>query len=90
MLFRGKPVSAYNYLVVGQVCVDKDYRGRRILDECYAAYRNIFSKSYDFAITEIDCRNLRSIKAHKRIGFTELHTYASTDKKEWSVVIWDW
>ena len=87
---HNKPVSQYNYLVVGQVCVDKAYRGQGVLDNCYTAYRNHFRKKYDFAITEIAAKNLRSINAHKRIGFSEILKYRSPDKQEWSIVIWEW
>jgi predicted GNAT superfamily acetyltransferase len=88
-MYEDKPVSSYNYLVVGQVCVAKEYRGRGVLDKCYDAYKNYFSNKYDFAITEIDYRNLRSINAHKRIGFKEIYRYVS-GKTEWSIVVWDW
>lgn len=89
VMYEGKPVSDYNYLVVGQVCVAKEYRGQGVLDKCYDAYKNHFIHKYDFAITEIDGRNLRSINAHKRIGFKEIYRYTSA-KREWSIVVWDW
>jgi hypothetical protein len=88
--FRGKPLSGYNYIVVGQVCVAKGYRGLGILDNCYAAYKQQFQNKYDFAITEIATKNQRSINAHKRIGFTEIHRYSAPDNKEWSIVIREW
>jgi hypothetical protein len=88
--FRGKAVSDYKYIVVGQVCVDKNYRGKGILDKCYAYYKNQFQQKYDFAITEIARSNLRSINAHKRIGFIEIYRYKGPDSIEWSIVIWDW
>lgn len=90
VLHKGKAVSLYNYIVVGQVCVDKAYRGQGILDKCYEAYKKQFERKYDFAVTEIATRNLRSIKAHQRIGFTEVHQYTSPDNEEWSIVIWQW
>ena len=49
-----------------------------------------YSNKYDFAITEIAATNLRSLKAHRRIGFKEINTYLSPDKTEWVVVLWDW
>ena len=88
--YNGKKISEYNYLVVGQVCVDRAWRGKSILDQCYAAYREHYSIKYDFAITEIAATNLRSLKAHRRIGFKEINTYRSPDKTEWVVVLWDW
>ncbi|MEP6677179.1 MAG: GNAT family N-acetyltransferase [Ferruginibacter sp.] len=88
--YGGKPVASYQYIVVGQVCVDKNYRGQGILDECYVAYKEHFKNKYDFAITEIATANLRSINAHKRIGFKEVHHYIAPDQQEWSIVIWEW
>ena len=88
--YNNKKISAYNYLVVGQVCIDKAWRGQGILDHCYAAYRDYYRTKYDFAITEIAATNLRSLKAHKRIGFKETKISSSPDKTKWSVVLWDW
>ena len=88
--FNNKPVSAYNYIVVGQVCVDKAFRGQGVLDNCYEAYERTFNDKYDFAITEIAVRNNRSINAHKRIGFSQLHSYTAPDGEKWSIVIWKW
>jgi len=88
--YHGKLVSDFNYIVVGQVCIHKEYRGKRLLDDCYAAYKNNFKNKYDFAITEIAITNYRSRAAHKRIGFVEIHTYKDFNAKEWSIVVLDW
>ena len=88
--FHGKPVADHNYIVVGQVCVDKNYRGQGVLDKCYLFYRDHFINKYDFAITEIATRNTRSVKAHQRIGFDEIYRYTSVDGEEWSIVVWGW
>ncbi len=88
--YKGKPVSSYNYIVVGQVCVAKPYRGKAILDGSYAAYRERFRDKYDFAITEIVAKNMRSINAHRRIGFDEVYRYPAPENEEWSVMLWDW
>jgi len=90
ILYKGKPVSSYNYIVVGQVCVDKNYRGQGILDKCYEYYKTCLSKKYHFAITEIASRNQRSIKAHQRIGFTQIHKFTAPGNEEWSIVVLEW
>jgi GNAT superfamily N-acetyltransferase len=90
IIYKGKPVSSYNYILVGQVCVSKAYRGQGLLDKCYEAYRNHFEPEYDFAITEIATSNQRSINAHKRIGFDEVHCYTDPAGAEWSIVVWEW
>jgi ribosomal protein S18 acetylase RimI-like enzyme len=89
LAFAGKPLSSFNYLVVGQVCVDKDYRGQGIFDQMYSAYKKVFSARFDFAITEIAKSNIRSLQAHQRIGFQEIHEF-SDDTDEWSIVTWNW
>jgi L-amino acid N-acyltransferase YncA len=88
--YKNKKISAYNYIIVGQVCVDKNYRGAGIFDNCYAAYRKFYDTAYEFAITEIAATNLRSLKAHKRIGFEEIYSYTASNKTEWIIVVWDW
>lgn len=90
LIFKKKPISEYNYVVVGQVCVDKNYRGMGILDKCYSEYKLHLKDKYDFAITEISSRNVRSIKAHHKIGFSEIYKYPSQNLEEWSVVVWQW
>jgi ribosomal protein S18 acetylase RimI-like enzyme len=88
--YHDKIISDYNYLVVGQACVDKEYRGQGVLDRCYLEYKNQFSGKYDFAISEIASTNFRSMKAHQRIGFKEIHKYKDLSNVEWLVVMWDW
>jgi len=90
ILFRGKVLSSYNYIVVGQVCVDKRYRGQGVLDECYSFYVSCFKEKYDFAVTEIATSNVRSIRAHRRIGFETIHEYTAPDHEKWSIVVLDW
>jgi L-amino acid N-acyltransferase YncA len=90
VLYKGKKISDYNYIVVGQVCVAKEYRGQGIFDHCYATYKEFYKDKYDFAITEIAKSNSRSLNAHKRIGFEEIHSHVGLDKTEWIVVLWNW
>lgn len=87
---RGKFISEQNYIVVGQVCVDKRHRGTGVLDRCYEEFKNIFKEKYDFGITEIATTNRRSLNAHQRIGFKEICRYHDTAQTEWSIVVWDW
>ncbi len=88
--FNGKAITAYNYIVIGQACIDKSYRGQGVFDKCYEAYKAYYKNKYDFAITEIAKTNLRSLKAHKRVGFNAIKTYTSPDNIEWEIVVWNW
>jgi predicted GNAT superfamily acetyltransferase len=88
--FKGKKVSQYKYLVVGQVCVGKNYRGLGVFDQLYEKYREVHAKDFDFVITEIATDNIRSLKAHKRVGFKEIYRFTDPIPMDWSIVIWDW
>lgn len=81
--------NEYNYLAMGQVCVDKRYRGKGIFRGLYDHMRFSFSSHYDFVVTEIAKRNIRSLKAHQKVGFKTIHRFKdSTD--DWEIVLWDW
>lgn len=87
--FKGKLLSDYDYMVIGQICVDKSYRGQGIFDQMYKLYRSTFSDRYDFAITEIALSNFRSLKAHQRVGFKIIHEFDDSTQN-WSIVLLDW
>jgi hypothetical protein len=90
IIYDGKPVSAYTYLIIGQACIEKNYRGKGVFKKIYAAYNDRFMDKYDFAISEIATRNKRSMSAHSRIGFIPVHEYTGPDGVQWTVVILDW
>ncbi len=89
LLYRGKSVSEYEYLVIGQVCVGKNQRGKGLFDQMYQAYQQAFQSSYDFAITEISLSNVRSLAAHHRVGFEIIHQFED-ETQRWGIVAWDW
>ena len=88
--YDGKRLSEYRFLVVGQVCVGKDYRGMGIFDAIYAAYREVHSPEFEMVVTEINAMNGRSLRAHERVGFEELTRYEAEDGQIWCIVVWDW
>lgn len=73
------------YMVMGQVCIDKPYRGKGVFRQLYAALAQSLESAYGAIITEVDRLNTRSLQAHYAIGFEELQTYF-TDEKEWIIL----
>ena len=90
ILYKHKIITDHNFIVVGQVCISINYRGKGVFYKCYEEYKNYYKTKYDFAITEIASTNVRSLSAHKKIGFEVIHTYESPDKTIWIIVLWDW
>lgn len=88
--YKNNPLLSYPFIMIGQVCVGREYRGKGIFEHTYDAFRNEFRSRYQFGLTEIADRNLRSMRAHERIGFHTIHTYSSPDGERWNIVVWDW
>ena len=78
------------YFVMGQVCIEKAFRGRGIFKGLYDELRNQMKSEFELVVTEIASRNIRSLKAHEKVGFRRVHRYTSPEGESWEVVVWDW
>lgn len=78
--------SDNSYIVMGQICITKDYRGKGLFRGLYSAMRDFTKEKFNAIITEVDTKNVRSINAHKAIGFRELTRYEADDH-EWSLIV---
>jgi predicted GNAT family N-acyltransferase len=90
VFYSTKYIAEYKYMIVGQVCVGKGFRGQDVLEKCYQLYKTIYKDRFEFAITEINVRNQRSLRAHLKSGFKEIHRYFSPDGEEWCIVLLNW
>lgn len=86
--YKGKPLSETEYYAMGQVCIQKEYRGKGVFQGLYQQLIDQTKADFDYMITEIATRNLRSMKAHSKVGFVPLHTYTDGGE-EWTMVILD-
>ncbi|WP_299435219.1 GNAT family N-acetyltransferase [uncultured Aquimarina sp.] len=77
------------YIVMGQVCIDKDYRGQGIFRGLYRKMKLELQGKYDLLITEVAANNVRSLNAHYAIGFKTLVIYEA-DQIAWHLIYWDW
>jgi ribosomal protein S18 acetylase RimI-like enzyme len=87
--WRGKQLNEYKYYVMGQICIDKAYRGQGLFELLYQKHKDEYESKFDFIITEVATRNTRSMHAHKRIGFETVHVHKD-ELDEWEVVVWNW
>ena len=78
------------YLVMGQVCIDKSYRGQDLFSGLYNKMKDEFNEKYPGIYTEIAVSNGRSIRAHEKVGFEEVERYENSEGELWSIVYWDW
>ncbi len=89
-MYKDQPLQSTEYFVMGQVCVDKQYRGQNIFYDMYDHLQKSMNPYYDLVITEISNWNKRSFRAHEKQGFELIHSYLSPDGHPWDIVLWDW
>ena len=87
--YNGINLKNVNYILVGQLCVGKAYRGTGLVQKMYGFYQQSLNKEYQYLITDVAQENPRSIKAHLKTGFEIIHTiqYGGIG---WDIVLWDW
>lgn len=88
--WRGKPLKDWRYYVMGQVCVAKPFRGKGVFQGLYLNMRDRLSGHFDLVVTEISTRNARSIRAHEKVGFENIHEFTDPDGEHWVIVAWGW
>ena len=87
--YNGKTLKDVNYVVVGQLCVAKEYRGQGLVQKLYGHFRNCLSNEFTYLVTDVAQANVRSLKAHKKRGFKVINElmYGGFG---WDIVLWDW
>lgn len=88
-IYRGAKLSKKNYVLVGQLCVQREYRGKGLAIKMYEFFRSELSGLFDYCLTDVQVSNPRSIRAHLRAGFQILGEL-SYGGSPWKIVIWDW
>ena len=87
--YKEKPLDAFKYYVMGQICIAEEIRGQGFFEKLYLKHKEIYSTRFDICLTEVSVRNTRSMKAHEKVGFQTIHTYKD-ELDNWNILIWDW
>jgi ribosomal protein S18 acetylase RimI-like enzyme len=87
--YNGKLLREVNYVVVGQLCVAKEYRGMGLVQKLYNHFRECLQDTYDYCATDVAQANIRSLKAHKKTGFQVAGTL-TYGGVPWDIVVWKW
>ncbi len=87
--FHSQNLCNSNYVVVGQLCVGKGFRGIGLVDQMYQFYKDCYADQYEYLITDVAQANQRSLKAHKKTGFQVIDELYF-DGIGWDIVLWDW
>ena len=77
--------KADDYIVMGQICIDKQFRKKGIFRKLYEEMLSGIQPEFSTIITEVDFENTRSLNAHYAIGFTSICEYQSHDRN-WALI----
>ncbi len=91
VVYGGQTLKDFAYIVMGQVCVGEGYRSMGFFDGMYQRLREELSAKFEMCVTDISTNNLRSMKAHARVGFVPVMDFEDKSLNEvWRIVVWDW
>jgi len=77
-----------NFIIMGQICVSKNYRGKGVFRNLYHKMAKNFSGEFTRIITEVDALNTRSLNAHQAVGFKDICDYKASGQL-WKIITWD-
>lgn len=85
--FENRSIADHSFYVMGQICIDKPYRGSGVFDALYRKHQELHKNSFELCVTSVATRNVRSLRAHERVGFKVVNTFSdATD--EWNILVW--
>ncbi len=85
--WKGRPITDYRWLVMGQICVAEAHRGNGVFDHLYAHLCNMWQAEFDLIVTEVSEDNPRSMRAHERVGFELIQAYTNPETGEgWRMI----
>ncbi len=84
--YKGQQLGKTRYIVMGQICIDKLYRGKGIFYRLYENMKIQLQTDFQYIITEVSSRNQRSLRAHYKVGFENIKIYTS-QKEEWNILV---
>lgn len=83
--FHQQKVLGLKYFIMGQVCIDKSYRGQGIFQGLFRKMKDEMKSDFEIILTEIAIDNKRSMRAHEKVGFETLKIHCENGVK-WAIV----
>jgi hypothetical protein len=76
------------FVLVGQLCVEKAYRGLGVSAAMYREYQCRMEPHFHHVVAVVSSRNVRSMRAHEKVGFQVVRRYgASQDGHDWVILL---
>ena len=89
LTYRERQLVEIPYFVMGQVCIDKAFRGQGLFAGLYQQMKTQMQPHFELIVTSIAKRNPRSLRAHQKTGFQVIDQFKD-EWDDWDIVAWDW
>ena len=89
IVYKQTPLKEQKYVICGQLCVKKGYRGHGLSQKMYDRFKEVMSDRYDLCVTDVARENVRSLRAHVKAGF-EVIGEVIYESVAFDVVAWHW
>ncbi|MDC7125459.1 MAG: hypothetical protein PQJ46_07820, partial [Spirochaetales bacterium] len=77
----GQVLTTKNSYQYGPICIDKNYRGKGILEGLFDFARTIMRERYPILVTFVNSKNPRSVKAHMdKLKMDKIHEFEYNNK----------
>jgi hypothetical protein len=84
--YDGVILSSRKLFVYGPVCIDREHRGRRILEELFKVMLRALQGEYDVGVAFVSALNPRSFNAHtNKLGMRMIDEFEFIGQKYWTI-----
>lgn len=86
---KDKKLAEYRIIMEGQICIDKNHRGKGLAENMHNEFMNMIKGKYDLIFTDVSRQNPRSLHVHiNKLGFKIADEY-NEDGRDWCILIQD-
>ncbi len=78
--FEGKLLSEWKTCICGPACVDREWRGKGIVERLYEKCFELLPTDYELAVIFVSTDNPRSIRAHEKLGMVVLDNFVFNER----------
>lgn len=79
--FKGGEITTSNSFQYGPVCIDAQYRGKKLLNSIFEVMRLEFVQKFPISITFINKVNQISLRAHQKLGWEIVDEFHFNDNQ---------
>lgn len=85
LTFEGSPLKGKRIFVYGPVCIDRDYRGKGILEGLFNTVRTSLRDQFERGVLFISKDNPHSFHAHLKLGMSVVDEFEFDGQQYWTL-----